>query len=85
MSKKPYIDENPVLQYLTKEKETPEIPIQVKEISLRQAPEARTRRRHLLMQPSLHTAIEEEAKRLGTSVNDLIHQILEAYISEVKR
>lgn len=44
------------------------------------APETKSRRLQLLIQPSLHEAIRTKAQAEGLSVNELIHSILEAAI-----
>ena len=42
--------------------------------------ETKTRRVQLVFQPSLLKAARAEAKRRGTSVNDLVHKALRAYL-----
>jgi hypothetical protein len=46
--------------------------------------ETRSRRLNLLIQPSLHNRIKELASAKNTSVNDLIHVILEEYADREK-
>lgn len=46
----------------------------------RNSNETRSRRLQLLLQPTLHERLKEEADRQGRSVNDLIHGVLENYI-----
>ncbi len=42
--------------------------------------ETKTKRVQLVFQPSLFKAVKAEAKRRGTSVNDLVHVALRAYL-----
>ena len=44
--------------------------------------ETKSERLLLLIQPSLKTKLKETAKQEGTSVNDLVHSILEAALTE---
>jgi Ribbon-helix-helix protein, copG family. len=46
--------------------------------------ETRSRRLNLLIQPSLHNRIKELARAKDSSVNDLIHVILEEYADREK-
>lgn len=51
----------------------------------RRAKEPRTRRTHVLLQPSLYNALADQADIEDGSVNDIIHRALEKYIKEVKK
>ena len=44
--------------------------------------ETKSERLQLLVQPSLKTKLKEKAKQEGTSVNDLVHSILEKALTE---
>ena len=68
--------ENPALQFLSQEEEQAEEP--VRPPYQRKSREYKTRRLQLLMKPSLHDALKERADEEDTSVNDLIHSLLEA-------
>lgn len=74
--------ENPALQFISKE-EAP----QTQKQTDKKAPEGykvnpeyiekKSRRLQLLMQPSLYKLLKERALGEGTSVNNLIHELLE--------
>lgn len=81
MAKKDFSNiESPAMQFLSKREE----PAKVQE---KQAPEGykinpeyietKSKRLQLLIQPSLHEALKARALNEGTSVNNLIHTILE--------
>lgn len=44
--------------------------------------ETRSRRVQLLMQPSLHQTIRNYAEDENTSINDIIHKVLEHYFKD---
>jgi predicted HicB family RNase H-like nuclease len=46
--------------------------------------EAKSKRMQLLMRPSLHRKLKEMAYQKGTSLNDLIHTILEKSANKIK-
>jgi predicted HicB family RNase H-like nuclease len=46
--------------------------------------EAKTRKVQCLFRPSLYKKIEAKARELGLSVNELIHQVMNGYISKPK-
>lgn len=52
-----------------------DIPMKVNPVMI----ETKSRRLQLLMQPSLHNKIKNVSVEKKTSVNDLIHQILDQY------
>lgn len=90
MSKKSFKNDisNPALSYLQ-----PADPVEVQQAyernqaepeRKRTSGESKTRRVQLLMQPSLHKAIEEQANHEGTSVNAWIHETLKKAIGERK-
>ena len=83
MTKKDFSNiENPALQFISKE-ETP----QTQKQTDNKTPEGykvnpeyiekKSRRLQLLMQPSLYKLLKERALEEGTSVNNLIHELLE--------
>lgn len=69
--------ENPALQFLSEE-EAEEPVEEIRPPYQRKSREYKTRRLQLLMKPSLHDALKERADEEDTSVNDLIHSLLEA-------
>lgn len=71
MAKKLNID-NPALQFLTPtEKQPTEI---IKPLN---RAESKSKRLQLLIKPSLHSLLKDKAEQEGTSVNNLINEILE--------
>lgn len=70
--------ENPALQFLSQEEEQAEEQVEIRPPYQRKSREYKTRRLQLLMKPSLHDALKERADEEDTSVNDLIHSLLEA-------
>lgn len=71
--------ENPALQFFSQEEEQAEEPVEeIRPPYQRKSREYKTRRLQLLMKPSLHDALKERADEEDTSVNDLIHSLLEA-------
>ena len=84
-SKKTFKDEfNPALQFISTQTEQ-EIQEQESQIISAAVPmkrnplyiETKSKRLQLLMQPSLYNKLKEAAREKGTSVNDLIHTLLE--------
>jgi predicted DNA binding CopG/RHH family protein len=96
MSKKTFKDElNPALQFintlrLTDEEEQTEqetvenIPVSVPIKRNTLYIESKSKRIQLLMRPSLHRKLKEMADQKGTSLNDLIHTILEKSVNKIK-
>jgi macrodomain Ter protein organizer (MatP/YcbG family) len=85
MAKKTFKNEmNPALQFIStstdenmNEKESQAIPDNV---PMKRNPlyiETKSKRIQLLIQPSLHSKLKKISERKGTSLNDLIHTILE--------
>lgn len=70
--------ENPALQFLSQEEKQAEEQVEIRPPYQRKSREYKTRRLQLLMKPSLHDALKERADEEDTSVNDLIHSLLEA-------
>lgn len=86
MAKKDFSSiENPALQFISKE----ETPQEYKQAG-QNIPEGykvnpeyiekKSRRLQLLMQPSLYKLLKERALEEGTSVNNLIHELLEKVV-----
>ena len=48
--------------------------------SLSIRPETRSRKMQILMQPRLHQRLKRLAEQQGTSVNELIHRAVEAFV-----
>lgn len=48
-------------------------------------PESKSKRLQLLMRPSLYAKVKAEADKMGISVNDLISQVMDAYVKGVNR
>lgn len=70
MAKKLNID-NPALQFLSQDQQ-PKQPLKVVKVA-----ESKSKRVQLLIKPSLHSLLKDRAEREGTSVNNLINEILE--------
>jgi predicted HicB family RNase H-like nuclease len=45
-------------------------------------PETKSKRFNAILKPSLYEGLKEHARRLGISTNDLVHQVLEAFIAK---
>lgn len=88
MAKKNFKD-NPALQFITQQEETPEPQIQT---STGKAPagyklnplyiETKSKRLQLVLQPSLLEKVKAKAKEKRLSVNEYVHQTLEAATKE---
>ena len=81
--KKNFLEDNPALQFisqpaLTQDQDELNITLKFKK-ALNQV-ETRSRRVQVLMKPSLHQKLKILAAENSTSMNDLIHQLLEAVI-----
>ena len=63
--------ENPAMQFLSQDQQ-PKQPLKTEKIA-----ESKSKRVQLLIKPSLHSLLKEKAEREGTSVNNLINEILE--------
>ena len=77
---------NPALAFIAsakiqhKDETVSETPQEEERIALRREykmVEKKTKRRQLVLQPSLDAWVEEEAKKKGLSVNGYIHKVLE--------
>lgn len=94
--KKGFIDDNPALQFISKEtidavdgiEETPAETDQEAATApassrrrKRERPEARNRRVQVLMKPSHHDALKAIADREGISVNEAINEAIEDYLA----
>lgn len=95
--KKSFIDDNPALQFISKEtidavdgiEETPAAtdqeaataPASSRRHRKRERPEARNRRVQVLMKPSHHEALKAIADREGISVNEAINEAIEDYLA----
>ena len=79
MTKKSFKNEfNPALQFISSpESEENQEPQNTPAKRSPQYAETKSKRLQLLMQPTLHDKLKEMAEQKGTSVNDLIHTILE--------
>ena len=94
MSKKSFRD-NPALQFMSKGEAEGSTEIrEVKEIreiqtSINHAGqpriifEAKSKRFNMLIRPSVFSRLKKRAEIKGTSVNDLMHTIIEAYVDGV--
>ena len=85
-------EKNNQISYLTNQKKTElrETPQEEERTAVRREykmVEKKTKRRQLVLQPSLDAWVEEEAKRKGLSVNGYIHRVLEEkfFAKEVKK
>jgi predicted HicB family RNase H-like nuclease len=45
-------------------------------------PESKSKRFNAILKPSLYEGLKETAMRLGISTNDLVHQVLAAFIAK---
>jgi len=93
MSKKTFKNEiNPALQFIstsTDEKSYEQEPQAVisKNVPIKRNPfyiETKSKRLQLLIQPSLHSKLKEMSEQKGTSLNELIHTILENFAKKSK-
>lgn len=46
-----------------------------------QKPEKKTRRKQIVLQPSVHDRAEEKCKQLGISMNEVINQLLRQWLN----
>ena len=79
MAKKSF--NNPALNFIT----TGPAPAVQANVPMKPNPlyvETRSKRLQLLMQPSLHQKLKARAAARGQSLNDLIHQVLEAWAGD---
>ena len=88
MSKKTFKDEfNPALQFISTSTDSTEVENTEQEqqnisatVPMKRNPlyiETKSKRIQLLIQPSLHSKLKDIAEQKETSINDLIHTILE--------
>ena len=93
MSKKTFKNEfNPALQFISSgfnEGSYEEEPIKTNDtiVPMKRNPlyvETKSKRVQLLLQPSLHNKLKEISEQKETSINDLIHTILEQYTRKNK-
>ena len=81
MPKKNFTKENPALQFINVAPQEPSQDQADAEVAIKRRPESRSRRVQLLMKPSVHAQLMARAEDCGTSLNDLVNTVLEAYIS----
>jgi len=89
MQKKTFKDEfNPALQFISASENEQKEPENIfADIPMKRNPlyiETKSKRVQLLLQPSLHGKLKDMAKQQETSLNDLIHTILEKTTQKVK-
>lgn len=81
MAKKAFKGENPALQFITTDSELSK---PKKTSPLIRKPETKSKRLNLLLKPSLMQGLSKAAHMEKTSVNQLIHSVLEEYLAENK-
>jgi len=85
MSKKTFKNEiNPALQFISGSEEEAQ---EVKTVPMKRNPlyiETKSKRFQLLLQPSLHNKLKIMAEQKGSSLNDLIHTLLEQAAKKFK-
>ena len=84
MPKKSFTKENPALQFINVSPPQPQQDSAEAAVQIKRRPESRSRRVQLLMKPSIHAQLMERAQDCGTSLNDLINTVLEAYINSAE-
>ena len=91
MSKKTFKDEfNPALQFIsTSSERTGESQARntLDAVPMKRNPlyiETKSKRVQLLMQPSLYSKLKQMAEQKKSSVNDVVHTILEKYTRKIK-
>ena len=86
MSKKTFKNEiNPALQFISssseeENQETKAVPMKLNPMYI----ETKSKRLQLLMQPSLHNKLKAMAEQKQSSLNDLIHTLLEQATKKIK-
>ena len=95
MAKKTFLN-NPALQFITQQEQAelpelnvpelnvPEIEISGFALPAKKETEAKTRRVQLVLPPSLHAQMLEEAKMLGYSFNEFVNLLARTYFETKK-
>lgn len=82
MAKKTFKDDNPAMQFISKPQQAGETEEGVKVVYVEVAPETKSKRVQLLMQPSLHGKLKVLAEAKEQSLNDFIHEELKKLTEE---